>query len=206
MFISPSLLIQLNVCFLTVCRWYLLQVLNCLLLQKLHTVWICLICSSVNHFNVSNCFYSAFLTICLYFCFIGKTIVLKKKWLTIILVLFYSMFSSSAVSYRFTFSLRRLISVMWPPSVDHWTTSATGQVSIIKSAGHYAHRLEICSVIQFAVEMSSAWNRLLNDTWAPSSGCVMVVVLQYPIQMFHLYICACRFTKWKLSLWHLHFF
>lgn len=99
----------------------------------------------------------------------------------------FFLYSTSGVSYRFTFNLRRLILVMWPPSVDHWTTSATGQVSMLMNSGNFSHRLEICNVmIQIVFKACNAWARLFDDITAPSCGYILISSFAKPILPFQM--------------------
>lgn len=89
--------------------------------------------------------------------------------------MFYILFSIYGVSHRFRFSLRRLILVMWPPSVDHWTTFATGQVSMLRSSRKFNRRWKI-AVMQIAFK---AWKPEL-DYWMIQQCHLVVKFLMSP--------------------------
>lgn len=92
------------------------------------------------------------------------------------------------VPHRCTFRLIRLTLVMWPLSVDHWTTSATGQVSVLTCARN-ASQIGI-----FAMSCRFHFNHLLadylDDTTVPSSGhfyIVCVAIIYNKVIFSYLY-------------------
>lgn len=168
---------------LMVYLWYSLQLLDLLMLWHLqHIDQFFLICSSANMRLVCEDSWTHrlllffrqrfFLTLQIH---TWRTGVNPGLYYPICVLFLFFLYSTSGVSYRFTFNLRRLILVMWPPSVDHWTTSATDQVSMLMNSLNFSHRLEICNVmIQIGFKACNAWARLLDDITAPSCGYILI--------------------------------